>query len=129
MNSESVNNNGEHKKTEGSREAAAVSTEGSASKPKRFERGSGEGRDGYSVSNAVLFNRRSLSRRRSGNALLAGPNAKIDYKNVTLLSNFISDKGRILPRRITGASAKKQRQIKHAIKRARELGLMPFTVL
>ncbi|AIL65370.1 Ribosomal protein S18 [Rickettsiales bacterium Ac37b] len=51
---------------------------------------------------------------------------KVDYKNVKLLSRFISERGRILPSRITSVSAKKQRELKIAIKRARSLALLPY---
>ncbi len=51
---------------------------------------------------------------------------EIDYKNVAMLSRFISDKGKILPRRITGVCAKHQRQLAAAIKRAREMALIPY---
>ncbi|RLK62823.1 30S ribosomal protein S18 [Atopobacter sp. AH10] len=51
----------------------------------------------------------------------------IDYKDVELLKRFISEKGKILPRRVTGTSAKYQRPLTIAIKRARVMGLLPFT--
>lgn len=51
---------------------------------------------------------------------------KVDYKNVKLLSKFISERGKMLPRRITSVSAKKQRELAEAIKRARILALLPF---
>jgi small subunit ribosomal protein S18 len=50
----------------------------------------------------------------------------IDYKNVKLLSRFVSEGGRVLPARITSLSAKNQRKIKNAIRRARILALLPF---
>jgi small subunit ribosomal protein S18 len=50
----------------------------------------------------------------------------IDYKNVALLRRFTSERGKILPRRTTGTSAKYQRQLANAIKRAREVALLPF---
>ena len=50
----------------------------------------------------------------------------IDYKDVELLKKFISPNGKITPRRITGTSAKYQRQLAIAIKRARFLALLPF---
>jgi small subunit ribosomal protein S18 len=50
----------------------------------------------------------------------------IDYKNVKLLSRFVSEGGRILPARITSLSAKNQRKVKNAIRRARILALLPF---
>ena len=51
---------------------------------------------------------------------------KIDYKDVKLLSRYISEKGKIIPSRITSVSAKKQRELARAIKRARYIGLLPF---
>lgn len=51
----------------------------------------------------------------------------IDYKDVALLSNYVSERGRILPRRRTGCCAKHQRRLSVAIKRARHLALLPFT--
>lgn len=51
---------------------------------------------------------------------------KIDYKDVELLKKFISERGKILPRRVTGTSAKYQRQLTIAIKRARQIALLPY---
>jgi small subunit ribosomal protein S18 len=53
-------------------------------------------------------------------------NVKIDYKDVRLLSRFISEQGKIMPRRITFVSAKKQRELANAVKRARFLALLPY---
>jgi len=50
----------------------------------------------------------------------------IDYKDVDLLRKFISERGKILPRRVTGTSAKYQRKLTRAIKRARQMALLPF---
>lgn len=50
----------------------------------------------------------------------------IDYKDVDLLKKFISERGKILPRRVTGTSAKYQRKLTTAIKRARIMALLPF---
>ena len=52
----------------------------------------------------------------------------IDYKDVRLLQGFMSERGKILPSRITAVSAKKQRELSQAIKRARHIGLLPFIV-
>ena len=52
---------------------------------------------------------------------------KIDYKDVDLLKRFVSDRGKILPRRVTGTSAKYQRELTVAIKRARHMALLPFS--
>ncbi|HEX7057554.1 MAG TPA: 30S ribosomal protein S18 [Bacilli bacterium] len=51
----------------------------------------------------------------------------IDYKDVDLLRKFISERGKILPRRVTGTSAKYQRMLTIAIKRARQIALLPYT--
>ncbi len=59
----------------------------------------------------------------------SGPKApKIDYNVVKLLRRFISERGKIVPSRITAVSAKKQRELTRAIKRARMLALLPFIV-
>ncbi|MBR4455514.1 MAG: 30S ribosomal protein S18 [Solobacterium sp.] len=50
----------------------------------------------------------------------------IDYKDVELLKRFISANGKIIPRRVTGTSAKYQRQLAAAIKRARQMALIPY---
>lgn len=50
----------------------------------------------------------------------------IDYKNIALLRRFVSERGKILPRRTTGTSAKYQRQLATAVKRARMMALLPF---
>ncbi len=50
----------------------------------------------------------------------------VDFKDVTLLKHFITERGRIIPRRITGVTAQQQRQVAQAIKRARQLGLLPY---
>jgi small subunit ribosomal protein S18 len=54
--------------------------------------------------------------------------AKIDYKNPQILRSFITDRGKLIPRRISGASARQQRVISTAIRRARMLALLPFSV-
>ncbi len=53
-------------------------------------------------------------------------NNKIDYKDVNLLSSYVSEGGKIIPRRLTLISAKKQRELSSAIKKARFLALMPY---
>ncbi|MDY6820600.1 MAG: 30S ribosomal protein S18 [Deferribacterota bacterium] len=52
----------------------------------------------------------------------------VDYKDTELLKRYISERGKILPRRITGACAKHQRKLATAIKKARILALLPFTL-
>jgi len=54
------------------------------------------------------------------------PEDPIDYKDVELLRKFITDRGKILPRRITGLTAKQQRDLTTAIKRSRLVALLPF---
>ena len=51
----------------------------------------------------------------------------IDYKDAELLKRFISEKGKILPRRVTGTSSKYQRKLTVAIKRARHMAILPFS--
>lgn len=53
---------------------------------------------------------------------------EIDYKDIDMLKKYVSDKGKILPRRVTGTCAKHQRKVTIAIKRARTIALLPFTV-
>jgi small subunit ribosomal protein S18 len=67
--------------------------------------------------------------RRPKSCPFSGENApKIDYKNVKLLQRFTSERGKIVPSRITAVSAKKQRELSRAIKRARFLGLLPYVI-
>jgi small subunit ribosomal protein S18 len=54
------------------------------------------------------------------------PEEPIDYKDVELLRKYVTERGKILPRRITGLTAKQQRDLTLAIKRARQIALMPF---
>ncbi|MCD6239811.1 MAG: 30S ribosomal protein S18 [Thermotoga sp.] len=51
----------------------------------------------------------------------------IDYKDLKLLHNYVTDKGKILPRRATGVCAKHQRMLSRAIKRAKQIALLPYT--
>ena len=59
--------------------------------------------------------------------LCADKNLVLDYKNAEQLKKFTNDKGKILPRRATGACAKHQRDITLAIKRARQIAVLPYT--
>ena len=54
------------------------------------------------------------------------PGDPIDYKDVDLLKKFITERGKILPRRLTGLTAKQQRDLTNAVKRARIIALLPF---
>ena len=84
---------------------------------------------GNIIPNSVLFNRKS-NLRKGFNCPLSGKDAPvIDYKNITLLTQYVSEKGRILPSRIVNVCTKKQRQLRKAIKIARNLSLLPFSVL
>ena len=65
-------------------------------------------------------------RRRKVDYIAANHIDYVDYKDVDLLKRFISERGKILPRRVTGTSAKNQRKVANAIKRARIMGLLPF---
>lgn len=56
------------------------------------------------------------------------PNQEIDYKRVDILVRYVSNKGKILPRRLSGCCAKHQRELSKAIKQARMAGFMPFSV-
>ena len=58
----------------------------------------------------------------------SGSKSKIDYKDVKTLTKFVSERGKIIPSRISAVSAKKQRELSTAIKRARYIGLMPYVV-
>ncbi len=72
--------------------------------------------------------RRPFFRRRKS-CPFSGPKAiKIDYKDVRMLSRFISERGKMVPSRITAVSTKKQRELAKAIKRARFLALIPYLV-
>ena len=51
----------------------------------------------------------------------------IDYKDVAMLKHYVTERGKIIPRRITGATAKHQRMLTQAIKRARQIALLPYT--
>ena len=71
--------------------------------------------------------RRPQGRRRKS-CPFSNPNSpKIDYKDVKLLQRFTTERGKIVPSRITGTKAKYQRQLARAIKRSRYLALLPYT--
>ena len=71
--------------------------------------------------------RRGGMRRRKKVCVFCGKDNAIDYKDVAKLRKFISERGKIQPRRMTGTCAKHQRQLTTAIKRARIIALLPFT--
>src|ERR1700745_4515092 len=96
--------------------------------PVRESRGAeGRGEDvNPAARRAAVGARRPFYRRRKS-CPFSGPNApQIDYKDVRLLSRFLSERGKLVPSRITAVSAKKQREL--ASKRARFLALLPYIV-
>ena len=72
--------------------------------------------------------RKPFFRRRKSCPFSTDDSPKIDYKDVKLLQRYISERGKIVPARITAVSAKKQRELARAIKRARFLALLPYAV-
>ena len=72
--------------------------------------------------------RRSFGRRRKVCPFSGDDAPKIDYKDPKLLQRYMSEKGKIVPARITAVSAKHQRELARAIKRARFLGLLPYVI-
>ena len=72
------------------------------------------------------FKRRGGGRRRKKVCVFCGKDSAIDYKDVNKLKRYISERGKILPRRITGNCAKHQRALTIAIKRARHIAIMPY---
>ena len=71
---------------------------------------------------------RAAARRASASCSPTRSSPKIDYKNPQILRSFVTDRGKMIPRRISGASARQQRVISTAIRRARMLALLPFSV-
>ena len=72
--------------------------------------------------------RRPVQRRRKTCPFSGDQAPKIDYKDVRTLGRYVSERGKIVPSRITAVSAKKQRELARAIKRARFLGLLPYVL-
>jgi small subunit ribosomal protein S18 len=70
--------------------------------------------------------RRRPMRRRRKVCVFCGKDTVINYKDVATLKKYVSERGKILPRRITGTCAKHQRSLTSAIKRSRHLALMPY---
>lgn len=89
---------------------------GGSDRGERGERGGGEERGNRA------FGRRKVCR------YCADKNAKVDYKNANELKYFITERGKIVPRRISGNCAQHQRQVATAIKRGRSVALLPYTV-
>jgi len=73
--------------------------------------------------------KRTGMRRRKKVCVFCGESSEpIDYKDVAKLKKYVSERGKILPRRITGNCAKHQRALTVAVKRARHIALMPYTI-
>src|SRR5271168_1727541 len=90
--------------------------------------GGGRDREGGGERGGAGGARRPFFRRRKS-CPFSGPHApKIDYKDVKLLQRFVSERGKIVPSRITAVSTKRQRELAKAIKRARYLALMPYLI-
>ncbi len=87
------------------------------------DREGGRGRDG-----AEGGQRRPFFRRKKTCPFSGAGAPKIDYKDVKLLQRFISERGKIVPSRITAVSNKKQRILANAIKRARFMALLPYVL-
>lgn len=99
--------------------------------------GSGEDRSGRQfnsrdkdkdMAQGVGEQRFRAKRRRKVSILTVNKIETVDYKEIPILRRFINDRGKILPSRQTGNTAKQQRMIARAIRRARELALLPFVV-
>ncbi len=90
--------------------------------------GGGRGRGGQrgGGANKEMGQRRSLFRRRKVCKFCADQIDYIDYKDVRMLTPFVPERGKILPRRISGVCAAHQRKLQTAIKRARQLALVPY---
>jgi len=73
-----------------------------------------------------MMNKQTFFKKKKGCPFSGEDAMVIDYKDVKLLSRYISEKGKIIPSRITNVSAKKQRELARAIKRARYIALLPF---
>ena len=67
-------------------------------------------------------------RRRKSDPFVGDKAPSIDYKDIRLLQRYISERGKIVPSRITSGGAKNQRRLAQAIKRARFIGLLPYSV-
>jgi small subunit ribosomal protein S18 len=98
---------------------------GAGDRSDRGDRGGGGDRGGDRGGGGA---RRPFFRRRK-TCPFSGTNApKIDYKDVRLLQRYISERGKIVPSRITAVCALKQRELARAIKRSRFLGLLPYVI-
>jgi small subunit ribosomal protein S18 len=88
--------------------------------------GGGRGRGDDKKADGKMGQRRGLFRRRKVCKFCADKIDDINYKDVKLLSGFVPERGKVLPRRISGTCAKHQRGLRIAIVRARQLALLPY---
>ena len=109
-------------------ESAAENTGDKGERTDRAERTERDerGRDGERGD--MRRGRRPMRRRRKVCAFCEDDKLVIDFRDVNILKKYISERGKILPRRITGNCAKHQRAITLAVKRARHIALLPYTV-
>lgn len=77
---------------------------------------------------ADSIRRKPMRRRKKVCVFCADANKVIDYKDVATLKRYVSERGKILPRRVTGTCAKHQRAMTVAVKRARHIALMPYSL-
>ncbi|RUS48800.1 30S ribosomal protein S18 [Cohnella sp. AR92] len=95
-----------------------------AAREERGPRGPREGGDGQREPRKF---RRGRNKRRKVCYFTVNKISHVDYKDLDLLRKFISERGKILPRRVTGTKAKYQRMLTVAVKRARQMALLPYT--
>ncbi|THF73512.1 30S ribosomal protein S18 [Cohnella fermenti] len=95
-----------------------------AAREERGPRGPREGGDGAREPRKF---RRGRNKRRKVCYFTVNKITHVDYKDLDLLRKFISERGKILPRRVTGTKAKYQRMLTVAVKRARQMALLPYT--
>ena len=81
------------------------------------------------ISNTLLFNRISSSCKKQKCPLQDLDNSLINYKNIELLKKYLSEKGKIIPSRISNVSFRKQRLLRKAIQISRHIALLPYAVL
>jgi small subunit ribosomal protein S18 len=94
----------------------------------REERKGGRGAPRGAEGEAGMDDPRRRQGRRKMCRFCADPKIYIDYKEIPLLVPYVTDRGKLVPRRISGNCAKHQRAITQAVKRARNIALMPFAV-
>ncbi|MFC5406709.1 30S ribosomal protein S18 [Cohnella soli] len=93
----------------------------------REERGPRGPREGGEQREPRKFRRGGRNKRKKVCYFTVNKITHVDYKELDLLRKFISERGKILPRRVTGTKAKYQRMLTVAIKRARQMALLPYT--